>query len=192
MHDVAAAEGLRVFEGGAVDVAPAFEVDEIQHHRRRAEIDGEPRDAPAIAVNRRAVVEDLLPPPRDERVERPWRVPVGRGEDARATVQRRERHVPVGARDHRLAGQPVASAQEAFRLRPRVERVFAAGHLDHAFVAAAVAVAGGRHPGRECVGVVEQRQAGDERARRGRRGRSSPGRPPVPRRRRPRAGTGRG
>ena len=119
MHHVAAAEGLRVLEGGAVHALPGLQIDEVEHHRRGAEIDREPEHVSPVAVHHLAVVEHLVAPPRDEGIERrgrAGRIRMGAHQDARAAAERRKRHVDVVALDHRLAGEAVGSAQEALGL----------------------------------------------------------------------------
>ena len=168
VHHVAAAEGLRVLEGGAVHALPGLQIDEVEHHRGGAEIDREPEDLAPVTVHHLAVVEHFVAPPGDEGVERrgrAGRIGMGADQDARAAAERRERHVDVVALDHRLAGEAVGRAQESLRLGAGAERVLARAHLDHAFVAAAVALAGGRHLDRELVGAVEERHADGERLR---------------------------
>ena len=168
MHHVAAAEGLRVLEGGAVHAHPRLQVDEVQHHGGGAEIDREPQHVPAVAVHHGAVVEHVRAPPGDDGIARRRRfsrIRPGRGQDARTPAERRERHVDVAALDRRLAGEAVGGAQEALRLGARTERVLALADLDHAFVAAAVAQARGRHLDGELVGAIEERHAERERLR---------------------------
>ena len=168
MHHVAAAEGLRVLEGGAVHALPGLQIDEVEHHRGGAEIDREPEHVSPVAVHHLAVVEHLVAPPRDEGIERrrrAGRIRMGAHQDARAAAERRKRHVDVVALDHRLAGEAVGSAQEALGLGARRERRIARAHLDHALVAAAVALAGGRHFDGELVGAVEERHADGKRLR---------------------------
>ena len=46
VHHVAAAEGLRVLEGGAVHALAGLQVDEVEHHGGGAEVEREPQHAP--------------------------------------------------------------------------------------------------------------------------------------------------
>ena len=166
VHHVAAAEGLRVLEGGAVHALPGLQVDEVEHHRRGAEIDRKPEHAPTIAIHYRPVVEHLVASPGDEGVERLGRgrcIGMGAHQDARAAAERRERHVDIVALDHRLAGEAVGRAQETLSLGAGAEGALAALHLHHAFVAAAVAVARCRHLDGKLVGTIEECHADGER-----------------------------
>ena len=166
MHHVAAAEGLRVLEGGAVHALSGLQIDEIQHHRRGAEIDREPEHVSPVAVDHLAVVEDLVAPPGDEGIERRGRAGrsrMGTHQDARTTAERRERHVDIVALDHCLAGQSIGRAQEALGLGAGAERALARAHLDHAFVAAAVALARCGYLDGKLVGAVEERHTYGER-----------------------------
>ena len=168
VHHVAAAEGLRVLEGRAVYALAGLQINEVEHHRRGAEIDGEPQHAAAIAVHHFAVVEHLVAPPRDQGVQRAGRCrrrDMGTDQDARAPTQRREGHIDIVVLDQRLTGEAVGRAQEALRFGAGTERVLARAHLDHAFVAAAVAHARGRHLDGKLVGTVEERHADGERLR---------------------------
>ena len=162
MHHVAAAEGLRVLEGGTVDAPARLQVDEVEHHRRGAEIDREAQNVPAVAVHHGAVVEHVVAPAGDKGVEgrgRARRIRMGAHQDARAAAERREGHVDVVPLDQRLAGKAVGRPQESLGLRSRAERLRACAHLDHALVAAAVAEARGRHFDGKLVGAVEERPA---------------------------------
>ena len=166
MHDVAAAEGLRVLEGGAVHTLPGLQIDEVEDHRGGAEIDSEPEHVPPVAVHHVAVVEHVGAPPRDKRVEdlgRTGCIGMGADQNARAAAKRREGDIDIVALDHRLAGEAVGRPQKALRLGACAKRVLAAAHLDHAFVAAAVAEARCRDLDGKLVGAVEERHTDGER-----------------------------
>jgi len=84
-------------------------------------------------------------------------------QDARAAAERGEGDIDIVALDHRLAGEAVRSAQEPLGLGAGAERVVARAHFHHAFMAAAVAEARGRHFDGELVGAVEERHADGKR-----------------------------
>ena len=133
VHHVAAAKGLRVLEGRAVHALAALQIDEVEHHRRRAEIDRETQHVAAVAVHHGAVVEHVVAPPPDEGVEglgRAGRVRMRAHQDARggggaARRQRRCRRVrpAPGRRGGREAvGSPRPPCARTARSRPRSPR----------------------------------------------------------------------
>ena len=157
-HDVAAAEALRVFKGAHLHTQTGLQIHQIHGDRRRAQVDGQAQQVAPVPIDNGAVVENLVAPAADHRVQVHFLFQ-RLGEDLGLAPHGSEIDVDVGIVDDGLAGEAVLLAQESLGLGARPQRLHAAADLDDTLVAVAHAVAGRGHQNGELVGVVEDRLA---------------------------------
>ena len=111
IHHVAAAEALRIFQRAHVHAGPGLEVDQFEHDRGRAEVDGQAVKVAAVVVDMLIAVEDRVAVPGHERVDRNRRGGGGRQDSGRA-VERCKFDIDIGIFDPGLAGEAELVAQE--------------------------------------------------------------------------------
>ena len=167
VHHVAAAEPLGVLERREVDVGAGFQIDQLGHNGRRAEIHGHAVHSPAILINDGviAVAHTISDAPRlgieleicDARSR-------GRCEDLRLAPEKGELDIcRIGPFDHSLARKPIVRPEEVLGVRSRSQALMSGMHLDDAFVADAGSAARRRDTHGKLVGVVEDGLAGEQR-----------------------------
>ena len=166
MHDVGAAEALRVLEGSGVEDVAGLEVDEVHGDGGGTDVGGDAEDAAAVTVDDAWAVgsleDDLVAFADGERVEFDVGAVDRLGEDAWLATEDVELDVGLDIDDCGLAGEAIVFAQEVLGVGERIERVHAASDFDDAFVALAGPAAGCRHAHGEIVGVVEEGLSGLE------------------------------
>ena len=159
VHDVAAAEALRVFEGTGVKDVAAFQIDKIQGDRGGAEIHGQPAHAAAVIVDALAFEINAVAFANAQ-----WRQSNLTADAVRQNLRLAPQHgkfnVRTGVDNRCLAGEAVGIAQELLAGCRGVQCLHAVPDLDNALVAFAGSPAGGRHAHLEVIGVVENGLAG--------------------------------
>ena len=160
MHDVAAAEALRVFERAGVQDVATLQIDQIQGDRRGAEVHRQTAHLTPVVVDALSAEIDAIVPTDGQRRQRRLAADAVR-QNFRLAPQHGKFDVCVGGGDQGLAGKTVRVTQEAFRLGRGVECRHAALDFDNALVALAGSAAGGGHADFQGVGVVENGFAGN-------------------------------
>ena len=165
VHDVAAAEPLRILERSRMRDAARLQVNQVHDHSRRADVYRKPIDRAAIVVYAPSLEYNRVAVSNGQRLQRDaaaYRV----RQDARLAAQNRELYVRARLRHRSLAGQPVVRpAQKALSGCRRIQRVRASLHFDDALMALARPPARRRNSYPQRVGIIEYGSADRERQR---------------------------
>ena len=140
VHDVAAAEALRVLKRCGVQHLAALQVGEVQRDRGCSGVDGEAVHCPSVGIHATVLEVDAIAAARGGRFSVDGAAHSG-GEDTRLPAQQRELDVGIRVDDRGLARQAVAAAQERLLRRESRQRLHAVPHLDDALVALTVSAA---------------------------------------------------
>ena len=154
MHDVAAAESLRILKRSGVHDIAGLQVDQVHDYSGSAHVDGYAKNPAAILVNTLIAEVDTITSTNSQRV-RFHITPDRFTKDLWLTTQKSELDLGIGIDDGSLARQSIVLAQKALGLRCRRERLHTASDLNDALMTFAGPAARSRHSDLQAIGVVE-------------------------------------